>query len=177
MSILMVQKQASEIRIIDYIEGDHRTYDSYVNGDPEHPEFDYLGKKNYRWGKDWLPHDGKAKSAESGRSPQKILEQLGRKVEIIDNVGLENGIKAARLLFPRVYFDKEKAGLLFNHLGRYKRKINQSTNQPGSPEHNEDSHGADGFRYLGVCADQMRNDSIKIMDPYKGFSGDRGWAG
>ncbi len=177
MSILMVQKQASEIRVIDYIEGDHRTYDSYVNGDPEHPEFDYLAKKNYRWAKDWLPHDGKAKSPESGRSPEMILGDLGRTVEIVDDIGLENGIKAARLLFPRVYFDREKAGLLFNHLGRYKRRINQSTNQPGSPEHNEDSHGADGFRYLGVCADQMANDDTPIADdPYAGFK-NRVWAG
>lgn len=160
MAILCVQRQASEVRIIRYIEGSHRTYESYVR------ELNALG---YNWGNDWLPHDGKAKTAESGRSPQQILKALGRKCElenIVEDIGLENGIKAARQTFPRCYFDKENAGLLFNRLGRYKRKINQSTNEPGQPEHNADSHGCDGFRYLAVIADQLSNEDVIIRDPY-----------
>lgn len=160
MSILCVQRQASELRIIRYIEDSHRTYASYV---------EQLNSYGYRFAKDWLPHDGRAKTAESGRSPQEILQALGRTVEIVEDIGLENGIKALRQLFQRLYFDKEHAGLLFNRLGRYKRAINQTTHEPGAPLHDENSHGADGTRYLAVVADQLTNEDRVISDPYKAF--------
>jgi phage terminase large subunit len=160
MSILCVQRQASEIRIVRYIEGSHRTYADYVAE---------LGTLGYRFGKDYIPHDGRAKSAESGRSPEMILKDLGRSVEIVDEIGVENGIKAARLLWPRCYFDKEHAGALFNRLGRYKRAINQTTNEPGAPLHDENSHGADGFRYLAVVADQLVNEDATPGNYYASF--------
>lgn len=167
MSILCVQRAASEVRIIRYVEGHHRTYADYV---AELNSFGYV-----RWGMDWLPHDGRAKSAESGRSPQQILKDLGRNCpddesSIVDEIGVENGIKAARQMFPRVFFDKENAGLLFNRLGRYKRQINQRTQMPGNPEHDENSHGADGFRYLAVVEPKLTNDAVKpLSDPFRHF--------
>jgi phage terminase large subunit len=33
-----------------------------------------------------------------------------------------------------------------------------STNEPGAPLHDEYSHGADAFRYLGLVAPGMTND-------------------
>ena len=161
MSILLVQKVASEIRVVDYIEDSHRTYEWYVRE---------LLKRPFTWGTDWIPHDGKAKSAESGRSPKQILEALGRKVEITPDIGVEPGIAAARLMFPRVYFDKDNAAGLFNRLGRYKRRINQSNNEPGAPEHDENSHGADAFRYLAVVEAELVNDTgISDDEYYKAF--------
>jgi phage terminase large subunit len=157
MSIVLVQKQASEIRIIGYIEDRLKTYDDYV---------EELSELKYRWGEDWLPHDGKAKNAQTGKSPQQILKKLGRNCEeennIIQDIGLENGIKAARLLFPRCYFDKEKAGALVNRLGRYKRNVNERTRTGGKPVHDDQSHGADAFRYLAVIADKLTNDSFEV---------------
>jgi phage terminase large subunit len=43
-------------------------------------------------------------------------------------------------------------------LKRYRRAINQTTNEPGLPLHDQYSHGADAFRYLAVNADQLSND-------------------
>ncbi len=151
MSILLVQKQASEIRVIRYIEDSHRTYESYVQ---------QLADLKYRWGKDYLPHDGKAKSAESGRSPREILKALGRPVywPCVPNISVEDGIKAARMLFPRCYFDEANAGQLFNRLSRYRRRINQQTQQPEAPRHDENSHGSDAFRMLAVIEPELTND-------------------
>lgn len=161
MSVLFVQRQASEIRIIRYVEGNKRTYADFLG------EFATYG---YRYGTDWLPHDGRAKSPESGRSPQMILEQLGCKVEITDDIGLENGIKAARQLFPRVYVDRENAGEIVTRLGRYRRRINAETGTATSPVHDDSSHGADAFRYLAVVADQLSNDDdSNLGDYYKAF--------
>lgn len=158
MTIIMVQKVASELRIIGYIEDSHRTLDSYINGDQKRPDADYLKKYPYNWGTDYLPHDGTHKDFKSGKSAEDILKALGRKVDITPNIGLEPGIKAARMMFGRVYFDEIKAARLIECLRRYKRNINQRTLEAGSPVHDEFSHGADAFRYLGVVCDMLRNE-------------------
>lgn len=160
MSILLVQRAASEIRVIGYIEDRQRTladYDADLRSLP------------YNWGVFYLPHDGRARDYKSGRSAEEILTALGRKVEIVEDIGLEQGIQAARLIFPRCYFDKANAGQLVNRLGRYRRRVNEQTGSGGSPVHDEHSHGADGFRYLAVVADQMTNSTQTITDPYKAF--------
>lgn len=167
MSILCVQRAASEIRVIRYIEDSHRTYASYV------AELNSFGYVN--WGYDWLPHDGRAKNPQTGKSPQQVLKDLGRNCpddesSIIENIGLENGIKAARQMFPRVWFDEEGAGLLLNRLGKYKRVINKRNNMPGTPDHDENSHGADGFRGLAVVEQKLTNDVQKpLTDPFRAF--------
>ena len=165
MTVIMAQRSSSEIRVIDYLEDSHRTYDSYVAE---------LRSKTYRWGKDFLPHDGKAKNAQTGMSPIEVLRKLGRDVQEVPEIGVEEGIKAARQVFGRVFFDETKTPRLIHCLKRYRRAINQTTNEPGAPLHDEFSHGADAFRYLGVIADQMSNEDQIIADPYASFR--RGWA-
>lgn len=165
MTVIMAQRSSSEIRVIDYLEDSHRTYDSYVTE---------IEAKPYRWGKDFLPHDGKAKNAQTGMSPIEVLGKLGRDVQEIPNIGVEEGIKAARQVFPRVYFDEDKTGRLVHCLKRYRRAINQTTNEAGAPLHDEFSHGADAFRYLAVIADQMKNEETSVGDPNKAFR--RSWA-
>lgn len=157
MAIICVQKQASEVRIVNYIEDSHRTYDSYV------AQLDAL---KYRWGKDYLPHDAKAANAETGRSPREILKKLGRPVHwpCVPEIGVENGILAARQMFPRVYFDDTNAAALFNNLSRYRRRINQQTHQPEAPRHDEYSHGADAFRMLAVIEPELRNEEDEFYE-------------
>lgn len=159
MAIGLVQRAASEVRIIQYIEDSHRTLAEYD---------EQFRKMPYRWGKTILPHDGQARDYKSGRSAEEILRALGHDVEIAPNVNVEQGIQAARMMFPRCYFDRESAGALFNRLGRYKRRI-QSNNEPGGPEHDENSHGADMFRYIAVSESLLSNEDSVIDDPYKGF--------
>jgi phage terminase large subunit len=161
MSILLVQRHGSEIRIIRYIEDRHRTLSDY---DAD------LRALGLNYGTFYLPHDGRARDYKSGRSAQEILTSLGRNVEIVEDIGVEQGIQAARLVFPRCYFDKTEAGQLVNRLGRYRRKVNEVTGSGGNPVHDEHSHGADGFRYLAVVADQLQNDATTYVgDPYKYF--------
>ncbi len=164
MSVLFVQRQASEVRVIRYVEDNHKTYAQFI------AEFDRFG---YRYGIDWIPHDGRAKSPESGRSPEMILQQLGCTVEIVEDIGLENGIKAARMLFPRIYVDRENAGEIVTRLGRYRRRIHAETGTATTPVHDDDSHGADAFRYLAVVADQLTNTTVDhskvIANTFKAF--------
>lgn len=156
-SIVLVQR-ASEVRIIGYIEDSHRTLAEYVA---------QLKAMPYLWGSDWLPHDGRAKDFKSGKSAEEMMKAMGRDVRIVENLDIESGIKAARMVFPRVYIDPSAERLL-HCLKRYRRTINATTNEPGPPLHDSYSHGADAFRYMALAVDQMGN-SPTIKDPYAGF--------
>lgn len=148
MTIILCQRTASEIRVIDYIEDSHRTLDSYVQE---------LKSKPLNWGTDWIPHDGEAKDFKTGKSTYEMLAQMQRAPAITPKIGVEEGIRIARMTFSRVFFDQDKTKPLINALKRYRRAINQTTNEPGAPLHDENSHGADAFRYLCVAADHMAN--------------------
>lgn len=152
MTIIFTQKVRSEVRIIDYIEDSHKTLDWYAAE---------IAKKNYNWGTDWLPHDGDHEDYKTGKSAKTILQGFGRKVKITPQIGIEPGIKAARMLFSQLYIDKTKAARLVECLKRYRRSINKATNEPGAPMHDEYSHGADAYRYLGVTAELLTNEEAR----------------
>jgi phage terminase large subunit len=155
MAIILVQKLSSELRIVGYIEGNQRTLADYsaelralkLDGQP------------INWGKAYLPHDGFATRHQSGKSDADVLRGLKWDVERVPNTDVEDGIRRARELFHRVYFNKTRAARLVECLKRYRRHVSQSTGEPGKPVHDEFSHGADAFRYMALCADQMTNDS------------------
>jgi phage terminase large subunit len=151
MTIIVAQRAGSEIRIIDYIQESFHTLDWYSNE---------LKKRPYNWGKVWLPHDGVTKDYKTGKSALDIMTALGWNCEIIPIGEVEHGIRLARMLFPRLWMDKEKTTLLQECLKRYRRAINSTTGQPTGPLHDEYSHGADAFRYLATCVDMLKNDNI-----------------
>jgi phage terminase large subunit len=93
---------------------------------------------------------------------------LGWDVEIVPDIGLEQGIRKTRELFTRFYMDKTHASELLNRLGRYRRRVN-SDGQASTPVHDDESHGADGTRYLSIVADQMSNDKEDLGDYYSSF--------
>ncbi|QOG52114.1 PBSX family phage terminase large subunit [Neisseria gonorrhoeae] len=147
MTIGLVQRDLTSVRIIGYIEDTHRTLDWYVAE---------LEKLPYRWGTDFLPHDGRTRNFQTGKSTMEILTGLGRKSVFVQNAtGIEEGIRAARMLFPKVYFDKDKTARLLECLKRYDRQIHAKTGVAMGPLHDEYSHGADMFRYLAQAVDLM----------------------
>lgn len=162
MSIIMVQRAASELRIINYLEDSHHTLDWYVKK---------CNENDYNWGLDHLPHDGYHKDYKTGKSAVEILKALNCNVApgdsknpAIPNIPVEDGIKHARSIFSRCYFDKDKTKRLQTCLKRYRRRINQATNEPEGPLHDEFSHGADDFRYLSLVADKLMNNFE--LEPY-----------
>lgn len=155
MSLLLVQRVASEIRIIRYIEDRQR----YI---PSYSQELYDLKLNF--GKLYLPHDGKAKHL-TGASAQEQFAALGWDVEIVADIGIEQGIRKTRELFPRFYVDKTNAGELVSRWGRYRRRVN-TEGQGSTPMHDDASHGCDGTRYLAVVADQLSNDSGPVIDDF-----------
>jgi phage terminase large subunit len=152
-AIIFVQRNLSEIRVIDYLEDSHKTLGEYV---------ELLKAKGYNYASDWLPWDGSKKRyrfTNPENSPEGILQKLQRSVSIVDEVDVENGIQKARVVFPRVYFDKDKTVRLRECLKRYARSIPVTTGEPAKPKHDEFSHGADAFRYMALSVDRMTNET------------------
>lgn len=158
MSLILVQRLTSEIRIIRYIEDRQRYIPSY------HQE---LADLKLNFGSLYLPHDGKAKHV-TGASAQEQFQKLGWDVQIVPDIGIDNGIRKTRELFPRFYIDKANAYELLNRLGRYRRRVN-SDGQASVPVHDDESHGSDGTRYLAIVADQLSNEGLQLGDPYASF--------
>ena len=77
MSIILVQRSASELRIVDYIEDSHRTLADYAM---------QLKNMNLNWGIHYLPHDGSARriNAEVLKTYADMIRDLGfNDVEIV----------------------------------------------------------------------------------------------
>ena len=161
MVVGMWQKSPQGLMLIDSIITSHTKYSDVVAA---------LNGRGYRWGKDFLPHDGKHKNPQTGESAEILLRRLGRDVSLVPDVGLEAGIKAVRQAFGKIWIDNETGDnkLVINGLKRYKRVISATTNEPGSPLHDDASHPADMVRYAVVSADEMVAVSV-IIDPYKAF--------
>lgn len=156
MSIILCQRSLSEIRIIDYIEDDHRTLDSYS---------DQLKQLGHNWGTMYLPHDARNRDFKHGISSEEIMQRLGWDTEIVPKSDIETGIRLARMTFDRAYFDSVKAERLIECLKNYRRGINQVTQEPGAPLHDEYSHGADAWRYLCAVVDSMSNEDSSWSEP------------
>ncbi len=156
MTILLVQRGPMDIRIIGYIEDSNRTLDWYVAQLEKHP---------YRWGTDFIPHDGRTRNFQTGKSTEEMLRGMSRKPRVLAQTSVEEGIKAARLIFPRCYFDQHKTARLVECLKRYRRRLHERTQEPMEPLHDEFSHGADAFRYLSQAVELMGSQDDYVKPP------------
>lgn len=157
MTIILVQKVASEIRVIHYIEGNQRTLADYS----AELRTLHLDDQPMNWGNVWLPHDGFHKRHQTGKNDATVMAGLGWTVtpkEQLTQTSVNSGIDRAREIFPRVYFHKTRAERLIECLKRYRWNISQKTGEALNPLHDEFSHGADAFRYLALAIDQMTNE-------------------
>ena len=150
MAIGLVQRAGSGINIIEYIEHDHLRLDQYSL---------LLKERKYEWGTVFMPHDAENGNIITGDvSAKSTMSGLGWDVQIVPKIDVEAGIRQARMVFPRVFIDRTKAGNLVERLKRYRRIISNKTEEAGRPLHDANSHGADMFRYLALSAESMTNE-------------------
>lgn len=157
-SIVFVQKVVSEVRVIDYEEESFLRFDEWAKR---------LKDKPYNYGDHYLPHDGaNSLQAAGGMSAQKILKPLLRvNPKIIPRpASVEIPIRAARMLFPRVYMDEHKCARLLDCLKRFRRGVPESTGEPGTPVKDEYRHGADAFGGLALTVDKITNDNAPRVE-------------
>ncbi len=134
--------RSGEVRLVDF-------YESSGVGLPHYIQV--LKERGYSYGTHWAPHDIQVTEFASGRSRLEAAASLGIRFSVAPNVPLEDGIHAARMLFPRCYFDEVKTAKGREALQHYRRDYNTRINEfKAVPVHDWSSHCADAFRYLAV---------------------------
>lgn len=132
-----------EYRIIDYMDGSQFSLKHYL---------EQLQKKGYVYGTDYLPHDARAKNLGTGRSVEELMREAGRRVQIVPQLSIADGINAARTIFPQCWFDAEKCSDGLSYLRRYRYGEIKTLGTPTrEPLHEDASHAADAFRMLAVA--------------------------
>jgi hypothetical protein len=131
-----------EVRLIDYYEATGEGLAHYRK---------VLDSKPYTYGTHWAPHDIQVREFTSGHSRLDAARSLGLHFQITPKVEqLEDGIHAARMLFPRCWFDQTKCRRGIEALQHYKWDFNTRIQEfTPRPVHDWSSHAADAFRGLG----------------------------
>lgn len=112
-----------------------------------------LGRRSYRYGQHWLPHDVRNREwGQGARSRAETLMGFGVKpLRVGSATKPDDRIAAVRQLLPHVRFNdtpRIKKGLA--HLRRYSRRWNAQLETYGQPLHDEHSHAADAFGEFAI---------------------------
>lgn len=141
-SIWFTQNIGRAVHVIDY-------YEARGEGLPHYCKV--LASKNYLYGEHNAPHDIEVRELGTGKSRREIAWDLGLNFRVVPKLPIEDGIHAAQMLIPRLYFDREKCKYGLECLRQYHRAYNERTRSfRATPVHDYSSHAADAFRYLAV---------------------------
>lgn len=112
-----------------------------------------LRAQGYRYGTHHLPHDAAAKRLGTKKTvEEQIREAMGAgNVRILPRLSLQDGIQAARQMWPRVYMDSSCEEDL-EALAQYRREYDEDKRCfKDTPVHDWTSHRADAFRYMAIA--------------------------
>jgi hypothetical protein len=113
----------------------------------------------------WLPHDAKAKTLQTGRSIVEQFLEAGIRPNIVPRLDVIDGIAAARMLFPEIWFNSTATGDLVEALKTYRREWNEDTKSfSNRPVEDWSVHYADVFRYFAIVA--KKQEEVKIASPW-----------
>ncbi len=139
-AIIFAQYVSMEFRVVDYVEDFGLSIHDYIK---------LLQAKPFVYNTHFLPHDAKAKQLGSKRSVEEILRGNGeRKVRIVPRLSVQDGIAAAKLVWPNVWIDEFRCARLIECLREF--RYDMALDRP-APIHDEFSHAADAFRYMAVA--------------------------
>ena len=157
-AIWFIQFIGMEIHLIRYLEDNQRTISHYLS---------VMQTFGYVYDTLWLPHDAQNKTlASNGRSIEEIVRAAGYKVQITAKVPVSDSINAARTVFPKCYFDREDCADGLQCLRHYRYDVDPDTKMfSKSPLHDQYSHGADAFRYIGLVVNEPRK--VKKQTTYQ----------
>jgi phage terminase large subunit len=144
----ILQFIGQETHLLRYFEDSQQTISYYMAK---------LQSFGYLYDTIWLPHDAKAKSLGTGKSIEEIVRATGMKVQILDRVPVVDSINAARTIFNKCYFDRQNTEEGLQCLRHYRYDVDPDTKMfSAKPLHDEYSHGADAFRYIGLMINEPR---------------------
>ena len=162
--------RSGEVRLVDY-------YEASGEGLPHYAQI--LNAKGYTYGSHYAPFDIQVKELGSGRSRLETAASLGIRFKIAPKLAIEDGIHAARMLFPKCWFDAQKCRQGLEALQHYRRDYNARLNEfKTTTVHDWASHGADAFRYLAVRQQPPEPEiSRHYVSRYPSSGGGDSWLG
>lgn len=147
-AIWFFQVSGNEIRVVDYYANHGQAIPHYVAE---------LAARGYRYGTDWVPHDARVRSLETGRTRVETLIAAGRKPRLVPDHKRDDGINALRLTLPRMWFDEAKTRDGVEALRQYRREYDEKTKAfKDHPRHDWTSHAADAARYLAMAWRELK---------------------
>lgn len=150
-TIWFVQQHGKEIRVIDCFEESGEGLDFYVK---------VLANRGYVYDKHYAPHDIQVRELGTGKSRLEIAHSLGIRFEVTPNIGVMDGINAARMIFSRCWFDEVKCKHGLQALRNYRKEWSDKRREFSSkPLHDWSSHFADAFRYMAVNMKEKKEQS------------------
>lgn len=150
MAIWCWQLVDGKIHIVDYLCSYGYYMDKYCAE---------LDAKGYH-GVDFVPHDSRVPSLETGRTRIETLISFGRRPRLVADHKVNDGINAARMTFPRVKFDGTRCKDGIEALRQYRADFDEKTRAfKDTPKKDWATHPADAFRYLCMA---WRQEAAKV---------------
>jgi hypothetical protein len=95
---------------------------------------------------------------------------LKLKPKLVPNHKVLDGINAGRVLFPRIWFDREKCKAGLECLRQYRADYDDKARVfRDGPKHDWTSHAADAFRYLAMAYREIKPEVKTAEQPIKGI--------
>lgn len=141
--IWCAQRVGREWHLINYYEARNKTAADAAA---------WVKSHGYALGEHYLPHDAYAREKGTGITYVEVLRTHGINARAVPRLGVEEGIAAARMIFPQCWFDEVKCADGIKGLQHYRRDWKDRAGEFAAPVHDWSSHPADAFRYFAVCA-------------------------
>ena len=145
----VVQFIAQEVRLIRYHEDNQQTIAHYLAK---------IQSYGYIIDTIWLPHDAGNKTlASHGKSIEEVVRAANFNTRVIERTPIVDSINAARMMFNKCWFDRTNTHEGLQCLRHYRYDVDPDTKQfSQKPLHDNYSHGADAFRYIGLMVNEPR---------------------
>ncbi len=142
MVIWFFQMHGDAFRLIDYYESSGEGLMHYIK---------VLEDKEYIYDAHYAPHDIQVRDLTTGKTRLETAQKMGIRFEVVPRLPLEEGIDAARRMFNRCWFDKDKTKVGIDALMNYHKEYDEKRQEfKQHPVHDWSSHAADGFRTLAM---------------------------
>lgn len=156
-AIWFFQVAPDGLRVIDYYESSGRGLAHYATE---------LATRPYQYGGDFVPHDAKARELGTGRTRIETLIELKRVPRLVPAHTIMDGINAARVSFPRIWFDAERCKFGIEALRQYHAEYDEKKKTyRDTPRHDWTSHAADAFRYMAMAWKELSTKIEKKPKP------------
>lgn len=116
-AIWVFQLVGKEIHFLQYYENNNEPAAHYV---------DWIKRLPYRVEKLFLPHDAASREKGTGKTYAQVMQELGMNVQVIQrDLNEWIGIDAARIAFPRFWFDQSRCAQGIKSLDSFRKEWNE----------------------------------------------------